>query len=156
MRGILIAAACAVAVVACGGDDKPSPEEQLQGTWVTEIDGCDYGVSFDDSDVYEIDFVCALQGGGYGVQAEVGKYSADDDTLRLTPTHSTCKAATGMGGSGGYSIKGDTLTLVAKRGALQLLHIEESQKQATGQNGVAKFGCWNEDDTFTAGELEKL
>lgn len=157
MRGILIVAACSVAIVACAGDDKPSPEEQLQGSWATDVDGCLYGFSFNDSDVYEIDFICGLQGGGAGIEAEVGAYAVDGPgKLRMIPKAGSCPEHVGDGGSGGFEVDGDTLRLVGTSKTVILRRLEKSMQQATGQDGVAEFGCWNDDATFTPGKLEKL
>lgn len=78
--------------------DAPSTPAPFAGTWMrieleldctrTLILGKKVGGG---GDAYEIDLLCALNSGGFGLQAEAGSYTVDSDgKTTFTPEQATC------------------------------------------------------------------
>jgi hypothetical protein len=66
----------------------------LIGKWGADIPGspdCVAGGSFFVNESYEADTICPLADGSYGIEAELGTYSADGSVIDLVPTQASCR-----------------------------------------------------------------
>lgn len=153
-------ASCALLGCA-GGDGSDDPAGRLLGSWAGETnDGtlCALGVSFLEDDVYESDYVCELQSGRLGVQAEVGIYQADGELVTLTPTHTSCPDADDAARAERWVFDfindGETIRLSNTHGSVILDRLEDVD--SSGGASVAVFGCYASDGSFLESELVEL
>lgn len=76
-----------LAVIGCGGGDG----DPLVGTWALQFaSGCVVGRSFAADHSYEVDLICPLTSGGFGLQVESGTYTKDSARLNFSAGRATC------------------------------------------------------------------
>jgi hypothetical protein len=142
---------------ACSSDDAgDEPKDALVGTWGVEIPGspgCVLGSTFAANGVYEGDTICPLDDGSYGVEAELGSYSANRNVIDFVPTQASCRQAGRDHGASSvhYSVTSKSLTLVLPSGALIL----EKLADGGAPSGVIHYGCANADG-FVRSDLTPL
>lgn len=148
----LAAIALALVLCACGGDGG-APGDEIQGKWLMTIGSfCALGFAFH-APTYEIDYMCELQSGAIGMEVELGDYKVVGNTIEFRPTAATCPADVSAG-SLGYSVSGDTLNLVARTDAIQLVRVNSMPGGGTGV--AVKFGCFAQDGAFTQTAIQPL
>lgn len=144
MRRMLgIAALCAV--LGCGDDGGgSSPQDRLQGVWISESDEfeCLYSVGFD-GDYVELKEVCVLEGGGIAVVLHSGSFTATEDRVSISVEASTC-ANPRVARSASYSFQGESLSLVLPDGVIWF----ERAPPPSGGSGSATFGCFDDEGFF--------
>jgi hypothetical protein len=137
-----------------GSDDPPEVTDPIVGKWGLELsNGCVVGFTAQADDLYEADVICLLEGGDFGVEAEVGTYFTAGSQLAMTPTHATCATSDHSADTIFFNVDRDTLTLIFPDGALIMERIPDSP----GGTAVLRYGCMDADaGLFTQGELRPL
>lgn len=145
MRYLVIAAALALA--ACGEKPVPTPEEEIQGLWYTDVAGtsCGKGVSFS-GNAYTVVDVCTLTNGQDAMQMEVGTFTLLAGVLTTTPAKATCGDVKQE--MVNYKINGSALTIIAPDGLLIMQR--QSAQGGDGSGGAAKFVCFTKDGAVPA------
>lgn len=149
----LVALAIASTMTACGDDEGPSPGEQLQGKWGTEIAGtsCVQAFAFE-GETFELDMICTLNDGSVGVQASVGTFAYDGESLTWSLEQSTCPAIRDRVATISAELAGGRLSTTDGARVVVLERIDESQPGGV----TALFGCFDADLAFTPRGLSAL
>lgn len=140
----------------CGSDDN-SAEERLKGSWsVMTSDGfdCSMAITFGDDGFIEVDRICSLEGGGYGLQATIGMYEMGDDgtSFRWFATDSTCAKGASFSERATFEFpEDDRLRLVLAGSARTWRRSDPDELPDT-----YVFGCFDKDGGFTPGRLRPL
>lgn len=135
-----------------GGTDQKSV---LVGKWLVEVnDACAAGWAFNGSQ-YEGASICALESGTYGVETEIGSYSATDSRIDLVPEMASCVVNRNFAPySFLFTVSGNALRLTSNEGVVVFEKISDDPNDlaAEGGGGVARHGCL-EPDGFYDGEI---
>lgn len=132
----------------CGGDDV-SDMDRLMGAWIAPASSSScaiaavFGAQRDDQ--LELDIICELQGGGFGLEAQLADFTAADGVIRMTSTHSTCPGDRSETETISYEFLGDSLRLSTADGLVVLERLDQSMPGSGG----AQFGCFGQDGSFT-------
>jgi hypothetical protein len=157
--------ACLFLLACSSSDDGSEPSHKAQslliGKWFMAGNVCNLGAVFNDESGYEIDVVCLLSDGTYGIEAEVGSYGATDNILDLVPELASCflgdRNYTPYSLS--YTVGANALRLATPSGLTVMDRISSDPAGlGTGTTGggiSARYGC-AEDDGFVFGELEPV
>lgn len=139
----LLAVACLVLGLGCGGGDEPA--DALQGTWGLDVNASCALASTFKGNVVEIDFVCLLTDGSIGLEARVGTFTASDTTITTAITQATCPPAEVLRSETfSYALDGSELTVVGTDGALVFQRVSDTG----GGSGIVAFGCYDADLNF--------
>jgi hypothetical protein len=118
----------------------------LMGKWSADLAGgpaadCVIGGAFFEKN-YELDVICSLADGAFAVEAEVGTYTADGNTLISTPTHASCTLPDRNHdpSSLAYTVTSTTLRLVTPSGAIIFDKIDDDPN-SVGGSATIRFGC---------------
>src|SRR5690606_16618802 len=80
-----------------GGDEESDADSEAQsklvGKWILRGDVCDVGVVFWGEGKYEVDTVCPLTDGSYGIEAEGGSFGSGDGIVDFVPEFASCFSA---------------------------------------------------------------
>jgi hypothetical protein len=144
----------AMLVAACGGDDAEGPA-LTSNTWVAVLPGefdCAVGLYFGTDGAYEYRVVCALEGGGLGIQSDQGEYEVEGSRVHFFPMYSSCADRDGEPFTDHWVIDNDQLTLTEPEGTFVLdPYTDDSVAGHNGSNSsVGKFGCWGDGGSFFA------
>ncbi|HEU5076317.1 MAG TPA: hypothetical protein VFU02_19125 [Polyangiaceae bacterium] len=148
-------AVLALAVMGCSSDPEESSSEKLRGKWMVELDEfCYLGATFNDG-VYEVDVICSLESGGWGIEAELGSYGASDNTIDFVPEHASCFLPDRNYDpyTFSYSVNDDVLRLTTSGGLIMFDKFAEDPESPGPSGGaVARYGC-AEESAFIFGEI---
>jgi hypothetical protein len=154
----LIVVLFAVGVTACGSssNDESDPKDALIGKWGVDLPGspdCVLGGVFNADGTYEADTICPLTDGSYGVEAEIGNFSADGKTIDFVPTAASCFETDRDHNpvSLGYTVTKTTLTLARPSGAIIMQRVNDTGSGSS----VVHFGCANT-DKFAYSDIKPL
>jgi hypothetical protein len=145
-------------LASCGAEDEPTPEEEVQGVWFVETPdrfNCLVGLVLEADGVYEQDLVCSLEGGGYGIQVEIGSWSLIGKRIRFLPERSSCaNGGTVLSRYASYDkVSDDVLRLVWPDGVV----VFDRAGDGDGMAGLAAaFGCFDVDRVFTPAPITTL
>jgi hypothetical protein len=146
----LAVVALTLGLTSCGGDSEPS----LEGVWAADLanTSCVIGFAFRGPNV-EQDLICGLTDGSTGIESTVGVFVRTAERLALTATHSSCPGPRHTSDLG-YTLEGNTLTLVSSGAVLVLKSVPKMSGSSGG--GVAIFGCFDDELTFTTSPIVPL
>ncbi len=144
----------------CACSDGPSADDddtggRLDGQWGLEVPGTTCMVAFTATAArkYEGDKICPLEGGGYGVEAELGVYQITGSELAMVPTEASCSTSDHARETATFKVNGDTLTLTYPEGTV----VMEELPEAPGGSAILSYGCMDLDTgVFTPDELKPL
>lgn len=142
--GVLVLVGCGASQES-GGPAILPPPDPLLGTWALTSGSCVVGHTFATGAQYETDLICQTASGSFGLQAEIGSYTATASRITFTVLKDTCAPAA-KGYYVDYTLQPGRLSLVYSDGIEVLAPITPSG------TSIGSFGCWSM-GVFTPGQL---
>ena len=148
VRGLAVAMLVALGCGDDGGDDL-----SLEGEWiqVSEDGVCARGAVFDAPD-FEFQYICELEGGGYGTEVRTGTYTRDGSRVALRLKRSSC-SGDAPASEMRFEIEGGQLTLADNGSAVIYDPLEDTEGPSGGT--TLTTGCWT-GDSFSPQPLEAV
>jgi hypothetical protein len=144
-------------IFACGEDPVDQDvEKSLIGTWLIDLSStghlCSLGLVIVEDGQYESDYVCELESGNFGIEAEVGVWTLVDDRVIFDATHTSCPSYDYIKQTNlGYEVNGNYLKLMDLTGVIIFERMNTIQYSST----LAQYGCW-ENYYFSPGNVVEL
>jgi hypothetical protein len=142
---------------ACG-DDSKSPQERLQGNWISESNDTECATILTvQDDLIELKLACELDDGTHALEVHSGTFEATDGDFTWTFKKSTCADSDLRPDSPQtlrYSFVGKNLRVISDDGVIQFEEVSEPSGN-TG-SGQVEFGCFDEDDAFEPSPLKPI
>lgn len=148
------------AFAAACGSEEPTDEDRLIGLWgavvQTPAPGCLLYVDFAGDDRYGLDVVCQLASRSYATQSESGTYTVAGQQVTFMPDRTTCpvEGAADPATAVFEFLDSDSLRLLFPSYGIVLDEVRPVAENTGG--ATVAFGCWNDDATFTPGEVQAL
>jgi hypothetical protein len=132
----------AFAALGCGSS---SPQDALQGSWITDPSAqCALGIAFDGSDV-TLARACATGAASGEAEETIGTFTADGSTIDMVFNRSSCTLAPeDKHLSSSYDFTGGLLRLSDSSGVILL-----QRNNDPASSGTITLGCFASDGTFT-------
>lgn len=135
----------------CAQGDDPTPEERLAGAWGIQVsEDCAIVYVFGADGGYDYRIACVGDGPGFDLEVYAGKWSADEERIRLEPEGGTCPPEHALGADQPSSFRygvqdnGETLRTTSADGVVLYQRIEDDGMPSEGGT-VYTFGCFTPD-----------
>jgi hypothetical protein len=138
----------ALVLIGCGEEPTNNSTEEtvnpLVGQWYMDLSytgyDCAMGLTIDEGYTYEFDYVCLLESGSYGIEAEIGIYQAEEGRIQFKAKQTSCATENyDRYSTFSYSVDDNFLRLVDEEGVIVFEKIEVE----TSSSALGEFGCWD-------------